>query len=264
MIEIKILTRKNWTSYSAGLQELESIAEYPYGLDTFRINHGQSYFSFFERLGEALFHVALDGDKIVGCAAGILRRVSYTQGSTTSWYLCDLKVHPDYRNQRIPARLFQKRLFLNYLRCQKVYAVSMNPKEKPNRVVEITKRFPFFSIARAAELNIYGLDYDQINFMSNQLNQMIGSISYLSLSEKKDLIMKSTGAPMKVLHIQHGPMAEPQIQSPQKGFVHMICAPKNSALDDTLSSQFSAAATASILAHRMSGIDWNFILTSDI
>jgi hypothetical protein len=264
MITIKALTRKNWTSYSSGLQELESVAVYPYGSDSFRINHGSSYFSFFERLGEPLFHIALDGNKIVACAAGVLRKIPTSGGMLKSWYLCDLKVHPNYSDQRIPARLFRKGLFLNYLRGQRAYAVSMNPKDKPNRVVEITKRFPFFPITLVGEINIYGLNFEQMNLVSDQLSSEMGSISYLSLSGKKDLIMRSTGASMKVLHVQHGPMAEPQLQKPQEGFTHMVCAPKLSTLDNLLNSKFSVAATASILAHRMSKIDWDFILTSDI
>ena len=96
------------------------------------------------------------------------------------------------------------------------------------------------------------------------LKEKVGPISYLSLAGKKDLIIKSTGKPMTVLHVQHGPMAESQTAAPQKDFVHMICAPVQSSLNIALQPNFKVAATASILSHRMSKVDWNFILTSDI
>lgn len=264
MIKIKALTRKNWASYSAALQELESFAEYPYGSDHFKISHGDSYFSFFERLGEPLFHVALDGTKVVACASGVLRSIPTENGVVESWYLCDLKVHPKYRDRRIPSLLFRKRIFLNYLRCGRAYAVSMNPNERFNRVVEITKRFPYFPITQVGELNIFSLDFDQVNHISTSLNQIIGPISFLSLAGKKDLLMKSTHQTMPLLHIQHGPLAESQISVPQENFVHMICSSKNSVLDQALRSKFSVSATASVLAHRMMGMNWDFILTSDI
>jgi len=44
----------------------------------------------------------------------------------------------------------------------------------------------------------------------------------------------------------------------------MICASEESSLDVLLKERFPVSATASILAHRMTPKDWNFILTSDI
>lgn len=265
MIEIRAINRKNWTSLSAALQELESFAEYPYGEDHFKISHGSSYFSFFERLGEPLFHIAIEGQKVVACAAGVLRSIPTANGTVNSWYLCDLKVHPDYRDQRIPSQLFRKSLFFNYIRCGRAYAVSMNPSDRPNRVVEITKKFPYFPISLAGVLNIYSLDFDQVSEVSSVLQQFLGPVSFLSLAGKKDLLMKSSGQALPLLHIQHGPLADPAGElAPKEGFSHMICTQKNSQLDQALSSRFSISATASILAHRMNKFDWSFILTSDI
>ena len=109
MIKIKALTQDNWFQYSEGLQKLENIAEYPFGTDFFKIDHGPSYFSFFERLGDPLFQIALVDDRIVACASGVIRAIPVGNRITKSWYLCDLKVHPDFRAQRIPAKLFRKK-----------------------------------------------------------------------------------------------------------------------------------------------------------
>lgn len=264
MIKIIALTRKNWLKYSSSLQSLESVAEYPYGDDFFKLDHGKSYFEFFERLGEPVFHVAVEGEEVVACAAGVLRQIPTGNGNIESWYLCDLKVHPDYRHQRIPSRLFRKRLFLNYLRCGRAYAVSMNPSHGENRVIKITQRFPYFPIRLEAQLNIYSLNWQQMSEVSDDIANVVGPISYLSLAGKKDLIMKSTGARLNLLHVQHGPFAERQIIDPQKSSIHMICAPPDSVLDRTLRSKLSVSATASIIGYRMRSVDWGFILTSDI
>ena len=264
MIRIKVLTRKDWNSFSSSLQELESIAEYPYGSDYFRINHGTSYFSFFERLGEPRFHIALEGERIVACAAGVLRNIPSPPKPVKAWYLCDLKVHPDYRNQKIPARLFSKNLFWTYLRCSRAYAISMNPPKAPNRVVKIMNQFPFLSFSPVEELNIYNLDFAQTNFITPNLRQVLGPISFLSLEGKKDLLMKSTGTSMKLLHFQYGPFAEKCMSHPQEGFTHMLCASKSSLLNQILQKNFSPAANATVLAHKLNDIDWSFILTSDI
>lgn len=264
MIEVIALTRKNWLAYGSRLQELESVAEYPYGDDFFKLDHGQSYFSFFERLGDPIFHIAVDGEKVVACAAGVLRSIPTSKGILKSWYLCDLKVHPSYRSQRIPARLFRKKLFLNYLRCGRAYAVSMNPNEGENRVVKITEKLPYFPIGFEALLNIYSMDWPQMNDMAANIEKIVGPISYLSLAGKKDLVMKSTGSRLDLIHVQHGPLAEKQILEPQKNSTHMICAPKDSALDSVLNSRIPISATASVIGYRMRNVDWSFVLTSDI
>lgn len=262
MIEIKVLDRNNYAYCSSSLQALESLTEYPYGADFFRIDHGSSYFSFFERLGEPIFHVAIDEGKVVACAAGVLRCLS--DGSSRAWYLCDLKVHPSYRGQHLPSKLFRKNLLSNYFKCGRGYAISMNPSGSPNRVIKLIQKFSWLSFRVPGQLNFYSLAWDQMTEYAKAMSELIGPLSYLSLEGKKDLIMKSTNKRMKLLHIQHGPLAESQLGEPQQGAVHMICAVEDSPLDTFLRSKMAASAQASILAHRMSKMRWDFILTSDI
>ena len=73
---------------------------------------------------------------------------------------------------------------------------------------------------------------------------------------------------MKAVRLQQSdrspPLAERQIVEPQKNSIHMICAPKSSALDYALRSKISVSATASIIGYRMKDVDWGFVLTSDI
>jgi hypothetical protein len=85
--------------------------------------------------------------------------------------------------------------------------------------------------------------------------------SWLSLGV---LVLRSTKQLMKLLHIQHGPLAHSQFQEPHSDAVHMICASKGSSLDDLLASKMVAAAKATIIGHRMCNVRWDFILSSDI
>ena len=264
MIEIKSLKKTDWERFGAKLQELESVAEYPYGADFFTLDHGADYFAFFERMGEPLFHVALDGSRVVACAAGILRTVVIENKTIRAWYLCDLKVHPEFRGRQITAKLFRENLFRNYLKCRRGYAVSMNPASGENRVVKLLKRLPRVPVGYAGQLNFYSFDKDEAVGVQRDLEAELGKISYLSLRGKKDLIMKSTGAPLPLYHIQHGAMAAGGIKSPTENGIYMICAFENGSLDNLLAERFPVSATASILAHRLKPKDWNFILTSDI
>ena len=90
------LDRKNRSQYENSIAELEKIASYPLGEDRFTIDHGSDYFAFFDRLGETVFHIYLDGPKVVALGAAVLRTIPNTDGKEQKvWYLCDLKVHPE-------------------------------------------------------------------------------------------------------------------------------------------------------------------------
>lgn len=263
-MEILKLTPEDGSEYSEGLQELESVAEYPYGEDFFKINHGSSYFSFFERLGIPFFQVAKSDGKIVAAGCGVLRELRLAQGVLKTWYLCDLKVHPSYRQQRLPAKMFRKNLIKHYLTCPRAYAISMNPSGKDNRVVRLIRKFPFIPIRPVCNLNIYSFAANIILEHRKDIEEITGPISFLSLAGKKDLIMKSTGQVLPLLHIQHGPCRELGMEGPVEGATHMIAAPEKSPLDMVLSSIQSSSATAVVLAYGMKNINWDFILTSDI
>ncbi len=263
MIEIIALTEKNRAEYGSRLQKFENIAEYPYGEDFFKLDHGADYFAFFARLGEPLFHVALDGEKIVACAAGVLRTLEIEGREVKAWYLCDLKVAREYASNKLPAKLFRKNLFANYLKCSRGYAVSMNPANGKNRVVKLLERFRWIPIRYAGKLNFYSFDRTAAEKFHDELSEKLGRISYLSLKGKKDLIMKSTNARLPLFHIQHGAQAA-ATAFPSEDGTYMICCSAESELDKLLNRRFSVSATASVLAHRLNPKDWNFILTSDI
>ena len=264
MIEIRSLTNNDFAEFGEQLQKLESIAEYPYGDDFFRLDHGENYFAFFERLGSVLFHIALHQNRVIACAAGVLREINLEGRMIKTWYLCDLKVHPDFRGKQITTKLFTKNLARNYLKCSRGYAVSMNPADGKNAIVNLLRRLPLPLIKYAGKLNFYSFAEDQAKSIHPVLEKILGRISYLSLEGKKDLIMRSTNSRLQLFHIQHGSMAGNGSQSPGEKGTYMICAFENSGLDILLQKNFPVSATASIISHRMVVKDWNFILTSDI
>lgn len=264
MIEIKALKKDNWQEFGARLQELENVAEYPYGDDFFKLNHGENYFAFFERLGNPLFHVALAENRVVACAAGILRTLRVENETIKAWYLCDLKIHPEFQGRQITPKLFTKSFVRNYLKCSRGYAISMNPVKGENRIVKLLMRLPQIPVSYAGKLNFYSFDESQAASIQKDLEAELGKISYLSLKGKKDLIMKSTNLRLPLFHVQHGAMAADAMKTPSEIGTYMICAFENGSLDCLLKNKFPISATASILAHRMNPKDWSFILTSDI
>lgn len=263
-MEIKALTIKDFKEFGAKLQQLEAHAEYPYGDDFFKLDHGENYFAFFERLGKPMFHVALEEGCAVACAAGILRTLRVGSEVFKAWYLCDLKIHPDFQGRHIATKLYTKSIVRNYLKSSRGYAISMNPSKGENSVVKLIQRLPQIPISYAGKLNFYSFDERRAAALHEDLESKIGKISYLSLQGKKDLIMKSTNARLPLFHIQHGSMAADGAKLPTEKGTYMICASEKSALDNFLSDNLLISATASILSHRMNLTDWNFVLTSDI
>lgn len=263
-MEIKPLRTKDFKEFSARLQELEGATEYPYGDDFFKLNHGANYFAFFERLGLPVFHVAMEDNRVVACAAGILRTLRVGNEIFKVWYLCDLKIHPEFQGQHITVKLFMKNLARNYLKCSRGYAISMNPANGKNAVVKLIQRLPQVPIDYAGQINFYSFDEIQATQIHENLQTHLGKISYLSLEGKKDLIMKSTGERLPLFHIQHGAMAANGAEKPLEKGTYMICAEAETDLDKLLKNHFPVSSTAAILSHRMKPKDWNFILTSDI
>ncbi len=263
-MDIKPLRTKDFKEFSTRLQELEGAAEYPYGDDFFKLNHGENYFAFFERLGLPVCHVATEENRIIACAVGILRTLRVENEIFKVWYLCDLKIHPDFQGRQITTKLFTKNLARNYLKCSRGYAISMNPANGKNPVVRLVQRLPQVPIEYAGQLNFYSFDEMKAAGIHQDLQAKLGKISYLSLAGKKDLIMKSTGERLPLFHIQHGAMAANGAEKPSEKGTYMICAEAETDLDKMLKNHFPVSATASILSHRMKPKDWNFILTSDI
>jgi hypothetical protein len=245
---------------------LEQLATYPLGADSFKISHGDDYFAFFSRLGKLHYYLVLDGSRVVAVAAGVLR-----PRPRPSWYLCDLKVHPEYRGRHLPLKLLTRVFVPRYLECRRGYAISMNPGDgSPNRIVRMLGHFRWLSSALATTLELFSLDEPALRASLDAIERHRGKVSYLSLAGIKDIVLTSTGAPMRLAHVQFGPCSaragdRGHSPEPLPGHVHMLCAPRGDALAVELRGRgLVPSATASVIHHRMADTDWGFVLTSDI
>jgi len=270
-IRVLELSGDSFAKYQDSIRELERGVTYPLGDDRFAIDHGHDYFAFFRRLGELAYFVALDSERVVAVCAAVMRRLPRFAGAIAekAWYVCDLKVHPDYRNQRIPWQLFLHGFPGKYARCQRGYAISMNPGDgSANRVVRMATRFQLAPISLAATLGIYSLAADRMRDVEGVLNRRLGPLGYLNLVGAKDIILQSTGGAMPLLHLQHGPTAETGdalVPLAVDGHVHMFCLPSGDPLALELREHgVLPGATASIVHHRMPRWNWRSVLTSDI
>ncbi len=92
--------------YQAGLARLEAEIRYPIadGADHFRIDHGARYAAFFERMGDAHFLMALDGDQVVGIFSGINRFAESGGRRVRTQYGADYKIAPAYRGGKLSRR----------------------------------------------------------------------------------------------------------------------------------------------------------------
>ncbi len=246
--------------YAERIAALGAGASYPIGDDRFTIEHGADPFAFFDSLGSVVFDIALDGERLVAASARILR-----EAPQRCWYLCGLKVAPEYRGQRIPARLARAAFLGAYLRCPRGYAVSMDsPGETENRVQRLLRRMLWIPLEDES-LVLYSLDTDRMRLVEPVLRAQRGALSYRSLSGVKDIVLSSTNRPMPLLHAQFGPCARPGQPRPEPGAVHMFAAPASSALLHALDGLgIAPQASATLIRHRMRPELAASILTSEI
>jgi hypothetical protein len=254
--------------FQPGIVGIEQFATYPLGDDFFQIDHGLDYFAFFERLGQVSYYIALDQNSVAAVGAGILRQIPYRQGEIPhpTWYLCDLKVHPDYQCQHLSLRILSHAIFSNIWQCSQGYTISMNPGDgSPNRYVRILEKFPLVKFSCMTQLRIYSLDATTMHRVEPLLVQHRGDISYLSLQGVKDLKLQSTGQILPLLHVHWGKSVNKGNLEPIQGYTHMFCVPEKDELAVLLAKQgIHPNATASVVSHGMDESDWRFILTSDI
>ena len=246
---------------------LERGARYPLGDDVFSIDHGADYFAFFRRLGRPSFYVAHRAGEVVAVGCVVHRSVPRAgRPPLCALYACDLKVAPPFRGLHLPVRLAWAGLAREYLRCPRGYGISMNKAGAPNRVARLMTHFPVVPVRSERLLDIYAMTFAEMSALLPALSATLGPIGFLDLSDKKALVLERTGRVMKILHVQHGPCAEPRSLHPEPDAVHMLCAVRGSRLAQLLQEMgVRPTADATILEHRMVGeTDYGFLLTSDI
>jgi hypothetical protein len=259
-VVVRALAEAELPAIGARIAALERSITYPLGPDRFHIDHGVDYFAFFRRLGALTYVVAERDGQLLAALAAIERRLHCT-GDDPVWYLGDLKrLAPGV--DRLAPRLVG---VLRGAGPRRGYGISMDPGSgRANPMVRLA-RHVHPEVGVATRLHLYSLDATAMARCLPILGAHRGAVSFRSLTGTKDIVLASTGAPMRLLHAQWGECAEAGDGGPEPDHVHMFCAPRDDGLDrDVRARGLVPTASATILHVGMAGVDWGFVLTSDI
>ena len=280
----------NFYNTDLKLFEHKMVQKYPLGNDSFTINHGDNYFSFFQRLGEVYYFLIVKEKQIIGTGCAILREC----GNNKFWYLCDLKISKEHRGQNLTIGLFVKMFWKFFFKVWQGYLISMDPNS--SQIVHIFNKIKnlLYIDIKNDKLLIYSLPKEHMETIEKYLEPVFGKITYLSLAGKKDLVISSTNRAIDLYHLQHGPLkigteSSDFLGAPMNfdlqssrgsvtakentkilkeipdGATIMFCLNSNSPLVNILEKyNITTNISATIISYRMDFFDWNNILTSDI
>lgn len=266
---------------------------YALGNDSFTLDHGERYFKFFERMGNPHMIAHLnsnnnnDEENIDATSCGILRNIKLDDNFRNKkksihigrtrihrcWYICDLKVDKSARNNWLPYKMMWKMMHLRSL-SNKGYCVSMNTIGEENKVVRLSKRIssPLVNFEYSGGILIYSLNYDEICRILPLIERYKGPVFFVSLLGIKDIILKSTQKPMKLLHMNLFKNIDnaviDELLLPQEDFTHMFCFHERDPIVKVLAEENIHTDTTASLIHcgmnSLKPIDWDFIQTSEI
>lgn len=253
---------------------------YPIGDDFFCIDHGVPkgrYYNFFERLGKMSAIICTNNqDTVVGTCFGILRDVPLTikdpNKNTKVWYICDLKIDPKFRGNHIPFKMLLK-CVPKALQSRKVYGISMDSTTSKNHICKLTNKFPFLKFKYGGKLVIYRVGYHTLQKIVPLIVKFRGPIRYTSLRGCKDLILKRSNQPMKLLHLQWAHLSKPdrytvfdlKTLEDYKLYEYMFCVPlRDPLISELLKLGVFSDITATVVHRGMDRCDWKFVMTSDI
>jgi GNAT superfamily N-acetyltransferase len=259
-VVVRALDAVERREFEPQVRALEAGIDYPLGSDRFEIDHGSDYYAFFERMGQLELLAAFQDDQLVGLLAFVLRELPDGPG----WYACDLKVRPDRRGLGLARRMFDAVPTAWVARSPRCYSISMNPGDgSPNPIVDLAEaRTP---VRPVGELTFYSLDEPALTEARPLLTRHRGPVGTLSLGGVKDIVLRSTGAPMPLVHLQWGPLAERGEEVSMPAAIHMLCTPAGDGLDRALGDAgLSPSASATVLAFGPFVGPWDWVLTSDI
>jgi hypothetical protein len=257
----KRINQENLPQWKASLRELESYFTYPLGQDFFSIDHGENYLAFFQRMGKAHFYSCIEDKKIIAVAAGVIHH------RFKAWYLCDMKVHPDHRGNRLTLKLFRKYFIPCYLQSQKGFALTMESTVgRQNPIIKIMESLPWTPLRLGTRLFFFYENKDTTDKALTVFQNTRPEIKFSSLAGIKDLVLKSTNKPIPLLHMEWGKTQNGTFfPAPQEGFLHMWCLKEHDPLlTDLFEMGITPKASGFIFHHRLGHIDWNELRTSEL
>lgn len=209
--------------YSKELQKMENLKDfnYPLGKETFCIKHGlgknNSYFDFFNQLGNNVHYVILHQQQVIGTICLIYRNYrncrnyrhfdsnnSKTDNKQMSpnnnyFYICDYKILKEFRGKNITKKLFNKLFKENIRISNKFMFVNMvNPNQQQNKNGLINKAKMLFSIFNVHEKPLYLYEMQLMEFKGflnqNDLNE--NDYFFFSNDGKKDIFISNQHHPI--------------------------------------------------------------------
>ena len=127
-----------------------------------------------------------------------------------------------------------------------------------NKVITIMEKLPFTPLKLGAVLNFY---LEEAEVAARYLHSLGGDYSFIDLKGKKELIMKKTGAPLPLLHLERSTKSGGD-NGITEGYLHMWCLPQNHPSADKL--KLTPKARGYILQHGMGNQDWTQLQTSEL
>ena len=214
-------------------------------------------------MGQAYFFAARENNRIIGVIGLVLRTLEHPKGREpiSLWYICDLKIHPDYQGMHIIKRIFNFSFRKCFKISKKFYAISMNSNNNgSSNIVAFAKKFSSLKLEMQETLDFYLLEQDQIKHLEHLLREYFINYGFVSLPEIKDLILSSTNKPLEFLHLvkyKTEPMTKRNAQ-------YMMCLPRPDTLNIKLKKfGFKPMASASIISN-LKNFDWSFITSDEI
>lgn len=119
------------------------------------------------------------------------------------WYISDLKVYPKWRKQNIPLKMLDKSFFIGLLITKKAYSIEMigSDNKDQSRILKPLTNYKMTNLS-TKNLSIYNLSYIQVKILIKYIQSYYhNDVVFLQLKNIKDLILTSTGKPIKFLHI---------------------------------------------------------------
>ncbi len=215
--------------YARGLRDIERATEYPIadGADAFTIDHGADYGAFFTALGhDARFVLALDGERVMGGAAGIARNVRIRGRMVPAVYGADWKLARELRGKKVgremmlwafgllfkhPDLLTWRFGYVAAMRGQKGDVMRATRGMHPARLLgRLGKLAVYFAPPeRLAALSPGGCppapDPDDGVDLSFVTTGDVEEPGLVSTAGRKDLRLRSTGEPWPLVHLPYGP-----------------------------------------------------------
>lgn len=208
--------------YLEQLAALERDISYPIadGQDRFVLSHGAEYHPFFSGFGEAHFLLALHGDEVIGCVAGVRKRVLTPRGEVMGGYVGDLKLRRDWRGKGVPARMLSHALLLSLRRWKELhwrFAFGAAMRGDQGDVMRAAKGANVMKLSHAfARLDLFFVAPAQLAALEVSAAPATPSARGMDLSPgaqddvvstagRKDFVLQSTGKPWPLVHLPRGP-----------------------------------------------------------